>query len=924
MIVVRNIAFHGAHYFPIVDSYQGREALYFYLNAPLFQLIGDRLFTLRFSSAMIGLLGIAAAMGLGRGMFPGRRGVIVGIVAGVLMTLSFPQIFQSRQIFRAISLPTMQALALLFLWRGLNARRRAWVWLLLGGCVAGGTLYTYMASRLFPFWLGLGGLLLLWLDRAQWRRRLPQGVLFFAALLLTALPMIVYAFQRPDVFWGRLEEVTQSGQAVSLWDSIVLHLRMFFIEGDPYLRYNIPGRPYFTPPEGLLLLLGLAVAGWRLLCPGRASERSAYALLLLSPLMVLPSVISVGGFPPSHMRSLGMVPLIFLLVAVGFETLYNRLLAVYTRRRDSTNTAGVAGNGLRPSPTAETPNTQRASAELRGFAALTALTLLVGAPLVGSIYLNWAARTDLFIETDADLHAAALWLADQPRSDGTHVYLGAKHRQHPTVMIEAVPPITWLGTDSLFRAPPGDTGLYVFPRSAPPPEDWQRWLQPGAVAVLPLAPDSAPAFQAFRLPGDTPLPEFTPNSGTPVRSLWMTLLGTQSTPLLPDGHGDIVMFWQIDTPPPYTNLTPTLRLTDATGIELFRSDVLLVDTHTWQRGAVLMQRMRVRIPVGTPPGSYALRLGWADRATNTPVAFVDEENRQAGFEAVIGTLEVIRPNNFPPPDALPPHVGTVVDVAPGVRLLGWQPGPEALRPGETFTQTLYWQAISTDQPRAAVSVQALLRTADGGETMLVDSAPVNNTYPSDQWLPGELVVDHLRLALPRDLPGGVYALVLRVDTVELELGTLEITGVPRLLNAPPVMQRTTALFGADAAAEDIALYGYTLTTDGSSVRLELVWQSVRVVGFDYYVFVHLLDSTGQIIRQRDVMPQDNGYPTSLWLPGEFVLDVHIFAGIPRGSYTARVGLYRQETGERLYVIGEASQTYVDLPESVTIQLSANP
>ena len=51
----------------------------------------------------------------------------------------------------------------------------------------------------------------------------------------------------------------------------------------------------------------------------QSAERAAYVLALLSPLMVIPSVISVGGLPPSNTRSLGMVPLIFVLVAIGAE-----------------------------------------------------------------------------------------------------------------------------------------------------------------------------------------------------------------------------------------------------------------------------------------------------------------------------------------------------------------------------------------------------------------------------------------------------------------------------------------------------------------------------------------------------------------------------------------------------------------------------
>jgi hypothetical protein len=309
LLITRAIAFGGARFFPIVEAYQGREVLYMYLSAPFLHLIKDDIFTLRLVSASANLITVAATIALGRSMFRGQRGLIVGLTAGALIALSFPQFWLARQAFRAVTLPLMQALALLLLWRGLRARN-GWGWLIAAGLFAGGAIYTYMASRLFPLWLGLAGLVLLLGDRRRWAHWLPRAVVFFGVTAAVLMPMVIYALQKPEIFFGRLYEVTQTGEAVTLWESILLHLQMFFIRGDSYFRYNIPERPYLTPPEGALMLVGLAAA---LVGVFRrrteALERPAYLLALLSPLMVIPSVISVGGLPPSHMRSLGMIPL---------------------------------------------------------------------------------------------------------------------------------------------------------------------------------------------------------------------------------------------------------------------------------------------------------------------------------------------------------------------------------------------------------------------------------------------------------------------------------------------------------------------------------------------------------------------------------------------------------------------------------------
>src|SRR5690606_36312102 len=150
---------------------------------------------------------IAASIALGRVMFRGRRGWVIGLAVGVLMALSFPQVWLARQAFRAVTLPLCQALALLFLWRGLRSRR-GWGWLVAGGLFGGLALYTYMASRLFPVWLLLAGIALLLIDRPQLGLRLRQALVFFGMLAVIVLPMGLYALEKPDIFLGRLDEVT--------------------------------------------------------------------------------------------------------------------------------------------------------------------------------------------------------------------------------------------------------------------------------------------------------------------------------------------------------------------------------------------------------------------------------------------------------------------------------------------------------------------------------------------------------------------------------------------------------------------------------------------------------------------------------------------------------------------------------------------
>lgn len=167
---------------------------------------------------------------------------------------------------------------------------------------------------------------------------------------------------------------------------------------------------------------------------------------------------------------------------------------------------------------------------------------MLGGLLVGQTYFTWASRADVYYATDADLSAAAQWLVAH-HSDEI-VYIAAQDKGHPTAMIEALPPVTWLGTDLLFRPPLGQTGLYIFPRSAPPPDSWRAWLEPGAIANLPLGPDGRTAFEAFRIRGELPLPTVIPAH---AENPYLRLIGMDAPSIKSGTSGEIQLQWEVIT-----------------------------------------------------------------------------------------------------------------------------------------------------------------------------------------------------------------------------------------------------------------------------------------------------------------------------------------------------------------------------------------
>ena len=139
-------------------------------------------------------------------------------------------------------------------------------------------------------------------------------------------------------------------------------------------------------------------------------------------------------------------------------------------------------------------------------------------------------------------------------------------------------------------------------------------------------------------------------------------------------------------------------------------------------------------------------------------------------------------------------------------------------------------------------------------------------------------------------------------STRLILGTLTIKESERVFTQPASEFDTDATFG-----NEIKLIGYDLieTETLNQYMLTLVWQALTEPTSDYTVFIHLLQQDGSCnpcVWQQDVMPQQNQYPTSRWLNGEYIVDTYPIV-IPEetavGNYPIEIGLYLAETGQRL-------------------------
>lgn len=108
--------------------------------------------------------------------------------------------------------------------------------------------------------------------------------------------------------------------------------------------------------------------------------------------------------------------------------------------------------------------------------------------------------------------------------------------------------------------------------------------------------------------------------------------------------------------------------------------------------------------------------------------------------------------------------------------------------------------------------------------------------------------------------------------------------------------------------ESVLLTGYTLSTPlvraGDIVQLALYWRTDTRLSERYKVFIHLVDASGQIVAQRDSEPGGGAAITTIWEPGQPVVDrygILLPEGLPTGQLTIRLGLYHLDGGQRLQV-----------------------
>jgi hypothetical protein len=337
------------------------------------------------------------------------------------------------------------------------------------------------------------------------------------------------------------------------------------------------------------------------------------------------------------------------------------------------------------------------------------------------------------------------------------------------------------------------------------------------------------------------------------------------------------------------------QLRDAWGFEWGKGGSFDYPAEQWTPGEIIVNRLDVPVGAGAPPGDYELRVGWFSQAANQRLNIVAPDGGFGGTAARISPVPIDQVAT----DAARLNIGTRLDreVVPGLKLLGYTQETSGVQTGAPIDVALYWQseAALKDEPLTLQLTSCGCANQPKTTTVLTTTQAVHGAYPLSQWRPGEIVADRYRLRVPFEVGSGDYTLEVMVgDGEPIELGAVNVWQGDRVLSEPPMDHRLETKLD-----DAIELAGYNLDRTDDAIQLTLIWRALKTIDEDYTVFTHVLDRLGQPLAGKDNQPVNGTYPTSHWMPGEYVMDEYVIPVRPPDDFAIEAGLYDPETGAQL-------------------------
>ncbi len=323
---------------PFYPRGNGREALFFYLDAAAIKTFGIGVWQMYLGSAVVGIATVVALYFATRVYF----GRLAGLAAALFLSTSSWHVALSRTGFRAIMTPLMIALFTWFVGRVVQTVKKKQIgwsywYAILSGVIFSAGFYTYIAYRSMLV-VVLGMVVVLLLASLHPRIGLPhvkkywkQVLIALGCAVLTILPIAIYFIHHPAELIGRAGQVSifnkqleqQYGGGTLLGTlkySFEGTVFSFFTHGDTNWRQNVGGYPLLNSLVSFLFVLGFLFVlkgtwdvGWKMIHGKKLDLEMIHPYLLLVLFGMLAPVITTAEGIPHALRSLGMVTPIYMM-----------------------------------------------------------------------------------------------------------------------------------------------------------------------------------------------------------------------------------------------------------------------------------------------------------------------------------------------------------------------------------------------------------------------------------------------------------------------------------------------------------------------------------------------------------------------------------------------------------------------------------
>ncbi|GAC1412325.1 MAG: hypothetical protein NVSMB66_1040 [Candidatus Doudnabacteria bacterium] len=332
-------------YQPFYERGNGREALFYYLMAPILKIFGTGFWQPHLLSALIGILSILGVYLMAAKLYDQRT----GLLSAFLMAVGTWHIVLSRTAFRANLIPLFLTFTVYFIAQTITAqtnRTRVW-YAILGGAFLAGGFYTYIAYRILIAILGFIGFLMIMADRKQgflWLKQYYISILIaFASFLVVFAPLGYYFVTHPGSFVGRSGQVSVFNSdlnhghlGATILNVFVKSIMAFFTNGDTNWRHNISGAAFLSPlvsPFFALALIWLTLITLKFIYKSFSNRQDNFRLRDVTIIglfwgMLLPVITTAEGIPHG-LRSIGIVPAAYILSAIGLIYFAERALRVW-------------------------------------------------------------------------------------------------------------------------------------------------------------------------------------------------------------------------------------------------------------------------------------------------------------------------------------------------------------------------------------------------------------------------------------------------------------------------------------------------------------------------------------------------------------------------------------------------------------------